>query len=149
MNLGAFAVVLAVQRPDENDVSIERMHGLASRQPVLAALMAIFMFSLAGIPPLAGFFAKLYVFTGAVEAGMVWLAVVGVINSAIGAYYYLRVTVAMFMAEPVAGAVEAPRPGWPVMTTIVLAATGTIVLGLWQLPWLQSISSAVATLAMR
>ena len=149
MTLGAFAVVLAVQRHDENDVSIERMHGLASRQPALAALMAIFMLSLAGIPPLAGFFGKLYVFSGAVEAGMVWLAIVGVINSAIAAYYYLRVTVAMFMAEPVAGAVEAPKPGWPVMTTIVLAAVGTIVLGIWQLPWMQSISSAVATLAMR
>jgi NADH-quinone oxidoreductase subunit N len=149
MTLGAFAVVLAVQRHDENDVSIERMHGLASRQPALAALMAIFMLSLAGIPPLAGFFGKLYVFTGAVEAGMIWLAVVGVINSAIAAYYYLRVTVVMFMTEPVAGSVEAPKPGWPVMTTIVLAAVGTIVLGIWQLPWMQSISSAVATLAMR
>ena len=149
MTLGAFAVVLAVQRHDENDVSIERMHGLASRQPALAALMAIFMLSLAGIPPLAGFFGKLYVFSGAVEAGMVWLAIIGVINSAIAAYYYLRVTVVMFMAEPVVGAVEAPKPGWPVMTTIVLAAVGTIVLGIWQLPWMQSISSAVATLAMR
>jgi NADH-quinone oxidoreductase subunit N len=149
MTLGAFAVVLAVQRHDENDVSIERMHGLASRQPALAALMAIFMLSLAGIPPLAGFFGKLYVFTGAVEAGMIWLAIVGVINSAIAAYYYLRVTVVMFMTEPVSGAVEAPKPRWPVMTTIVLAAVGTIVLGIWQLPWMQSISQAVATLAMR
>jgi NADH-quinone oxidoreductase subunit N len=149
MTLGAFAVVLAVQRHDENDVSIEQMHGLASRQPALAALMAIFMLSLAGIPPLAGFFGKLYVFTGAVEAGMIWLAIVGVINSAIAAYYYLRVTVVMFMSDPVAGAVEAPRPRWPVMTTIVLAAIGTIVLGIWQWPWMQSISSAVATLAMR
>ena len=85
MTLGAFAVVLAVQRREENDVSIERLHGLAQRQPVLAVLMAIFMFSLAGIPPLAGFFAKLYVFSGAVEAGLTWLAVIGVINSAIGA----------------------------------------------------------------
>ena len=100
MTLGAFAVVLAVQRREENDVSIERLHGLASRQPALAVLMAIFMFSLAGIPPLAGFFAKLYVFSGAVEAGLTWLAVIGVINSAIGAYYYLRVTVAMFMSRP-------------------------------------------------
>jgi NADH-quinone oxidoreductase subunit N len=149
MTLGAFAVVLAVQRKDENDVSIERMYGLASRQPALATLMAIFMLSLAGIPPLAGFFGKLYVFTGAVEAGMIWLAIIGVINSAIAAYYYLRVTVVMFMTEPVAGAVEAPKPSWPVMMTIVLTAVGTIVLGIWQLPWMQSISQAVATLAMR
>ena len=110
MTLGAFAVVLAVQRREENDVSIERLHGLAQRQPVLAVLMAIFMFSLAGIPPLAGFFAKLYVFSGAVEAGLTWLAVIGVINSAIGAFYYLRVTVSIFMTDPAAGAVHAAKP---------------------------------------
>jgi NADH-quinone oxidoreductase subunit N len=149
MTLGAFAVLLAVQRRDENDVSGERLTGLAGRQPVLALLMAVFMFSLAGIPPLAGFFGKLYVFSAAVDAGMAWLAIVGVINSAVGAYYYLRVTVAMYMAEPAAGAVEAPKPGWPVMTAIVLAALATLVLGVWQLPWMQSISQAVATLAMR
>ena len=111
--------------------------------------MAVFMFSLAGIPPLAGFFAKLYVFSGAVEAGLAWLAIVGVINSAIGAYYYLRVTVAMFMSEPAAGAVEAPKPGWPVMATVVLAALATVLLGLWQSPWMQSIQQAVSTLALR
>ena len=88
-------------------------------------------------------------FGAAVNAGMAWLAIVGVINSAVGAYYYLRVTVAMYMAEPATGAVEAPKPGWPVMATIVLAALGTLVLGVWQLPWMQSISQAVATLAMR
>ncbi len=149
MNLGAFAVLLAVQRKEENDVSVERMTGLAHRQPALAMLMAVFLFSLAGIPPLAGFFGKLYVFGAAVNAGLAWLAIVGVINSAIGAYYYLRVTVAMYMTEPVAGAGEAPKPGWPVWVTIVLAAAATLVLGVWQWPWMQSISSAVATLAFR
>ncbi len=149
MNLGAFAVLLAVQRRDENDVSIERMQGLANRQPILAVLMAVFMFSLAGIPPLAGFFAKLYVFSGAVEAGLAWLAIVGVINSALGAYYYLRVTVSMFMAEPAAGAVEAPKPGWPVTATIAIAALATVLLGLWQSPWMQTIQQAVSTLALR
>lgn len=149
MNLGAFAVLLAVQRRDENDVSIERMQGLAARRPALAVLMAVFMFSLAGIPPLAGFFAKLYVFSGAVEAGLAWLAIVGVINSAIGAYYYLRVTVSMFMAEPAAGAVEAPKLGWPVMVPIVLAALATVLLGVWQFPWMQSIQQAVSALALR
>ena len=149
MNLGAFAVLLAVQRREENDVSVERLHGLAARQPVLAVLMALFMFSLAGIPPLAGFFAKLYVFSGAVEAGLAWLAIIGVINSAIGAYYYLRVTVAMFMSEPAADAAEAPKPGWPVMATITIAALATLLLGIWQFPWMQSIIQAVSTLALR
>ncbi len=156
MNLGAFAVLLAVQRRDENDVTGEQMLGLAGRRPLLAVLMAVFMFSLAGIPPLAGFFGKLYVFGGAVEAGLAWLAVVGVLNSAIGAYYYLRVTVSMFMAEPVArgqaagpGPVEAPKPGWPVMATVVMAALATVVLGLWQWPWTQTVAQAVSTLALR
>ena len=149
MTLGAFTVVLAVQRREENDVSIERLHGMSSRQPVLAVLMAIFMFSLAGIPPLAGFFAKLYVFSGAVEAGLTWLAVIGVINSAIGAFYYLRVTVSIFMTDPAAGTKEAAKPHWPVMATIVIAALGTVVLGLWQWPWMQSITHAVSTLALR
>lgn len=105
MNLGAFAVVQAVQGRDEIDVSSERVAGLATRQPVLAALMAIFMFSLTGIPPLAGFFGKLYVFSAAVQGGLAWLAVVAMINSAVAAYYYLRVTVSMYMLEP------APRRG--------------------------------------
>ena len=149
MNLGAFAVLLAAQRRDENDVSVERIQGLAARRPALAVLMAVFMFSLAGIPPLAGFFAKLYVFSGAVEAGLAWLAIVGVINSALGAYYYLRVTVLMFLAEPSAGAADAPKPGWAVMAAVVIAALATVLLGVWQFPWMQSIQQAVSALALR
>jgi NADH-quinone oxidoreductase subunit N len=147
MNLGAFAVLLAVQPKDANDVTSDQVTGLAARRPALAALMALLMFALTGIPPLAGFFGKLYVFKAAVDAGLVWLAIVGVLNSAIGAYYYLRVTVSMFMVEAPAG--ETPRPGWAVMTTVVLAALGTVVLGLWQWPWLASMANAVATLALR
>jgi NADH-quinone oxidoreductase subunit N len=149
MNLGAFAALLAVQRKEENDVTGEQMTGLAARHPALAGLMAVFMFALTGIPPLAGFFGKLYVFKSAVDAGLAWLAIVGVLNSAIGAYYYLRVTVSMFMAEPAAGAVEASKPGSAVWTTIALTALATLVLGLWQWPWLGSIAQAVGTLALR
>jgi NADH-quinone oxidoreductase subunit N len=146
MTLGAFAVLLAVQRREENDVSIERMAGLANRQPGLALVMAIFMFSLAGIPPLAGFFAKLYVFGAAVSAGMTWLAVIGVINSAIAAYYYLRVTVLMYMSEPVAGQpIETSGVRWPIWVTMIVASAGTIVLGIYQIPWIQSITQAVAS----
>jgi len=149
MNLGAFAVVLALQRRDENDVMAEQVAGLAGRQPALAALMALLMFALTGIPPLAGFFGKLYVFKAAVEANLPWLAIVGVVNSALAAYYYLRVTVSMYMAEP--GAEVAPGAGRQplVMTTVVLAALGTIVLGIWQWPWLEGMAAAVATLALR
>jgi NADH-quinone oxidoreductase subunit N len=175
MNLGAFAVVLAVQQPDRNDVTRQDIVGLAGRQPALAALMAVFMFALTGIPPLAGFFGKLYVFGSAVEAGLTWLAIVGVINSAIAAYYYLRVTVEMFMTERVpapassiaakparaggradpaaeAGASAEPAPqtpiAWPVWAVLVATAAGTLVLGLWQSPVIQSIGQAVTALAL-
>lgn len=145
MTFGAFAVLAVIERRSENDVTIERISGLARREPLLAALMSLFMFALIGIPPLAGFFGKLYVFSGAVEAGYVWLAVVGVINSAIAAYYYLRVTVAMYMGEQVLP-VEDVRPRWAGWTAIGLAAVGVVALGIWQLPWLQAANQAIAQL---
>jgi NADH-quinone oxidoreductase subunit N len=144
MNLGAFVVLLAVQKPDENDVTRAEMVGLGSRQPALAVIMAIFMFSLAGIPPLAGFFGKLYVFSASVNAGLVWLAVIGVINSAIAAFYYLRVTVAMYMNEPADQPSAVRHIAWPLWATLGIAAAGTIALGLWQYPWMQGITQAVA-----
>ncbi len=153
MNLGAFAVLLAVQRRDENDVSLERITGLSSRQPGMAVLMAILMFALTGIPPLAGFFGKLYVFGAAVQANLAWLAIIAVLNSAIAAYYYLRVTVTMFMAgarpAEALGTIpvgEVPQPGWPVWATVIIAVAATLVLGLWQFPWMQAIQQAVSTL---
>jgi NADH-quinone oxidoreductase subunit N len=173
MNLGAFATVLAVQRADRNDVTREDMVGLSGRQPALAVLMAVFMFGLTGIPPLAGFFGKLYVFGSAVAAGLTWLAIVGVINSAIAAYFYLRVTVVMFMSEPVpapgiaatpgparaGGSVEPatgippstqpPSVSWPIWAVLAATATGTVVLGLWQSVLIRSIGQAVTALAMR
>jgi len=82
-----------------------------------------------------------------VDAGLAWLAIVGVLNSAIGAYYYLRVTVQMYMAGE--GETVASKIAWPVWVTVVLAAAGTVALGLWQWPWMQQITAAVATLALR
>jgi NADH-quinone oxidoreductase subunit N len=176
MNLGAFAVVLAIQGPDRNDVTREDIVGLAGRRPALAILMAIFMFGLTGMPPLAGFFGKLYVFGSAVEAGLMWLAIVGVINSAIAAYFYLRVTVEMFMSErvpvPAGTATAKPARGggnpesgvavppttqpaplppvpWPVWVVLATTAAGTFGLGLWQSSLIQSIGQAVTALAMR
>jgi NADH-quinone oxidoreductase subunit N len=149
MNLGAFAVLLAIQRRDENDVTSERIAGLSTRQPGMAVLMAVFMFALIGIPPLAGFFGKLYVFGAAVQAGLTWLAIIAMINSAIAAYYYLRVTVSMFMADPRPAGEEVPGPGWPVWTTVVITAVGTLLLGLWQWPFIDAVRQAVSTLALR
>ncbi|MCD6289584.1 MAG: NADH-quinone oxidoreductase subunit N, partial [Anaerolineae bacterium] len=97
MNIGAFAVIIALERQGEGDVLADQARGLAHRHPLIAAAMAIFMFSLTGVPPLAGFFGKLYLFQAAVQAHLAWLAIVGVLNSAASAYYYLRVVVAMYM----------------------------------------------------
>ena len=91
MTVGTFGVVLALRRRGQSLEQIDDFAGLGNDQPMLALATAIFMFSLAGIPPLAGFFGKLYVFIAAVEAGLLWLAVVGVLTSVVGAYYYLRI----------------------------------------------------------
>ncbi|MCY3992455.1 MAG: NADH-quinone oxidoreductase subunit N [Caldilineaceae bacterium] len=102
MNVGAFTVTIALEKQygNENDVEQSRLAGAAERFPVLAAAMAIFMLSLSGIPPLAGFFGKFLVFKAAVEAGWAWLVVIGVLNSAISAYYYLRIVVTMYFQQP-------------------------------------------------
>ena len=143
MNIGAFAVVELLERggPDDaQDADMRSADGLFARKPLLAVAMAIFMLSLAGIPPLAGFFGKLYIFNAAVASGWVWLAIVGVINSVIGAYYYLRVTVAMFMAEPAADRpLRLPLPN-SVSLALVIAVLGTVLFGLLASPWLQNIS---------
>jgi NADH-quinone oxidoreductase subunit N len=100
MNLGAFAVVILYGRKGEENINIGDYSGLASKSPLLAAVMALFMFSLAGIPPTAGFVGKFYIFSAAVKAGYIGLAIIGVLNSALSVYYYLRVTVMMYMRNP-------------------------------------------------
>ena len=99
MNIGAFAVVIVLERKGEGDVAQDRFDGIGARFPSLAVAMAVFMLSLSGIPPLAGFFGKFLIFKAAVEADLAWLAIIGVLNSAISAYYYLRVVVAMYFKE--------------------------------------------------
>jgi len=99
MIVGTFGCVLVMRRHGAAVDAIDDLAGLASRQPLLAAALAIFMFSLAGIPPLAGFFGKLYVFLAAIQAGLVPLAVIGVLASVVGAYYYLRIVKVMYFDE--------------------------------------------------
>ena len=100
MNLGAFGVVILYGRKGEENINIGDYSGMASKYPLLAAAMAIFMFSLAGIPPTAGFVGKFYIFSSAIKAGYIGLAIIGVLNSALSVYYYLRVTVMMYMRNP-------------------------------------------------
>lgn len=100
MTLGTFACILSMRRSGGMVESIDELAGLSKNQPMVAFLLAMLMFSMAGIPPLAGFFAKFYVFAAAVNAGLAWLAVVGVVASVVGAYYYLRIVKVMYFDEP-------------------------------------------------
>jgi NADH-quinone oxidoreductase subunit N len=100
MNLGAFGVVILYGRKGEENALISDYSGMASQYPLLAATMAVFMFSLAGIPPTAGFVGKFYIFSAAISSGYLGLAIIGVLNSVLSVYFYLRVTVMMYMKGP-------------------------------------------------
>jgi NADH-quinone oxidoreductase subunit N len=100
MNLGAFAIVILLRTEGFKGEAISDYEGLAKSHPLAAALMLIFMFSLTGIPPTAGFWGKFYLFMAAVNAGYTWLAIVAVLFSAISAYFYLRIVMYMYMKEP-------------------------------------------------
>jgi len=130
MNLGAFGVVMALGRKGEPNEAIERYAGLGFRRPLLALAMAAFMLSLAGVPPLIGFAGKFYVFRAAIESGYVGLAVIGVLNSAVSAYYYIWVIVMMYMRE---GDIEPlPLSGRPYLAaTIGIAFAATVLLGVF------------------
>ena len=101
MNIGAFTILSQLKNKGIiEDESLSSFAGLAKKHPLASVAMLIFMFSLAGIPPLAGFIGKFYIFSAAIKSGVVWLAIVGVINSVIGCYYYMRVTIFMYFKEP-------------------------------------------------
>jgi NADH-quinone oxidoreductase subunit N len=149
MNVGAFAVIIAaghlIAGPQGGE-NREDFAGLRRRSPGLALAMAVFMLSLAGVPPLAGFLGKLYVFTAAVQAHLTWLAIIGVINSVISAYYYLRVVVAMYGAEGKTGETTALSLGPGLQIGIGLAAVATLLLGLWPMPILNLARATVTAL---
>ena len=130
MNLGAFAVATMVAGQNERRVNIQYYRGLGYTQPLLALAMAVFMFSLAGFPPTAGFIGKFYIFSAALQSGYVWLVILGVINSLISVYYYLNVVVAMYMQQPVDEKKIAPvLPG--VGVVILVAVLGIVYLGIF------------------
>ncbi|MBA2565346.1 MAG: NADH-quinone oxidoreductase subunit N, partial [Gemmatimonadetes bacterium] len=133
MTLGAFGVVIALGRRGEPNETLPDLAGLGSRHPFLAAVMAVFMFSLAGVPPTAGFIGKFYIFSAAVEAGLGWLAVVMVLASVISVYYYLKVTVAMYMWDPAQG-VARLRAHPLLVTALVVALLGVLQMGIYPGP---------------
>jgi NADH-quinone oxidoreductase subunit N len=123
--------------------TLDALAGLARRKPALAAAMALCMLSLTGLPPLAGFVGKLYIFTATVQAGLMWLAIVGVLNSVVSAYYYLRVIAGMYLREPAgAGGVVCPA----LALGLAIASVMTIVLGVCPTPILVLARSALAAL---
>lgn len=124
MNVGAFAVVSHFANAGERYVTLEDYEGLGRSSPLLAATLTIFLLSLIGIPMTGGFFAKFYVFSAAVKAHLIWLTLIGVVNSAIGAYYYLRIIVVMYMRESRKEVPITPIPfGLGLALTVSLAAT--------------------------
>jgi len=129
MNLGAFAVVSHFANAGERFVTLEDYEGLGRSSPLLAATLTIFLLSLIGIPMTGGFFAKFYVFSAAVKANLIWLTVIGVLNSGVGAYYYLRIIVMMYMRE---SRKEVPVTPAPLALRLALAAcvAATLYLGL-------------------
>ncbi len=99
MNLAAFGIISLIEGEGDSNLDINSYSGLGTKSPVLAALLAIIMFSLAGLPPLAGFFAKYYVFVAAIKSNLTWLAILGIISSVISVYFYLRIVVIMYFKE--------------------------------------------------
>ncbi len=129
MNVGAFAVVSHFGSAGEKFVSVDDYAGLGRKSPVLAATLTIFLLSLIGIPLTGGFFAKFYVFNAALRANLVWLTIIGVVNSAIAAYYYLRLIVVMYMSEGDDSVPVIPVP-ISVAATLLIAAGTTLYLGI-------------------
>ncbi|MBA3754623.1 MAG: NADH-quinone oxidoreductase subunit N, partial [Nitrospira sp.] len=133
MTLGAFALVGMLRKEGQESETIEEYAGLAKREPLAAFFMLVFLVSLAGIPPTAGFIGKFYIFMAAVNGGMAWLAVVAVIFAAISAFYYLRIVMVMYMREPDGSTQSQSRLETSPALSFVLACAlaGVVLLGLF------------------
>lgn len=144
MNIGAFAVVSHIAARHEQYVKIDDLAGLSKREPITAALLAVFVFSLIGVPLTGGFFGKFYVFQAALNSHLVWLTVLGLINSAIAAYYYLKIIVAVYMREPGPAIERLPAPAMSLRVAIWASAIGVLILGIFPGTLLSFASSSAA-----
>jgi NADH-quinone oxidoreductase subunit N len=143
-NLAAFAVVVALEKPGEPRDRIADYRGLAREHPGLAAAMALCLLSLTGVPPLAGFVGKFYIFSAALNAGLIWLVVIAALNSVMSAYYYIGVIVAMYMQEGgVAVEQMGRRPG--LLISVAVGVAGVIVLGVYPQPYMGAAVNAFAS----
>jgi NADH-quinone oxidoreductase subunit N len=129
MNIGAFAIVILVSKKGDTNGNVSDFAGLGFKKPILALAMTLFLFSLAGVPPAAGFIGKFYLFSGAIQKGYIWLAVIGVLNSAASVYYYLRIMVVMYFTEATEE-FEWIKVSAPVALALVIAAAGTLIPGI-------------------
>jgi len=143
MSLGAFGMLLHLSRAGFECERLEDMKGLNRRDPWAALLMLLLMFSLAGVPPMAGFYAKLSVLSATVQAGQIWLAVTAVVFSLIGAFYYLRIVKLMYFDEPVAAAAQGPGPARVLLSANALAV---LLIGILPQPLMQLCFFAIKSL---
>lgn len=143
--VGAFGVILLLERGGQEAVNLGDYSGLASRHPILAVTLSLFLLSLIGIPPTAGFVGKFYLFAAAIRAGYLWLAVIAVLNSAVAAYYYLRIIVYMYMREP-EGLPTAYAPSFAGGLALGIALWGILQLGIMPAPLFDLAQAAVTPL---
>ena len=145
MNIGAFAIVIVLSQKGDVGININDYAGLGFKHPMLAIAMTLFMFSMAGVPPMAGFVGKFYIFSAAIKSGYVGLAIIGVINSVISVYYYLRITVIMYMKEPVRD--FQPLTISPlIVVAIAIAVVGTLHLGIFPSKVMEIAQRSILTL---
>ncbi len=140
-NIGAFAVIIVMSRYVEGE-DLSQYAGLARRAPLLSFILAICLLSLAGLPPLAGFFSKMYLFWAAAQAGLYITVVWGVLNSAISLYYYARVIKSMYLAEPAAEGQSSVSVGMAPAVSLAAAAIGVLIIGLLSGPFIQAATGA-------
>lgn len=131
MNVGAFAAITHLAGKNERYTNIEDLAGLGQREPLTAAMLTVFLLSLIGVPLTAGFFGKFYIFKAALDANLVWLSVLGLLNSAVAAYYYLRILVVMYMKDPAENAPAAVELSPGIRLALGVSAAATLMLGVF------------------
>ena len=146
MNIGAFAVVSHLSGKGERYQTIDDFAGLAEKQPFTAAMLTIFLLSLIGVPLTGGFFGKFYIFKAALESHLAWLTVLGLLTSAVGAFYYLRILVMMYMREPGDAANQAEPLSFGLRAALIVPAIGTLFLGIFP-GWVLDFAGKSSTLA--
>ena len=141
MNLGTFAFILSMERDGQPVTDIAALNMYSNREPTKALAVLVLMFSLAGVPPLVGFFGKFYVLRAAYEGGLAWLAIAGVIASVIGAFYYLRIVYYMYFGQEEEAL---DRSGNPVLWGVLMASALVMVVGVVNLFGVEAVAAAAA-----